>query len=68
VVFALAEVLGLEKFGEADDLSAASGGVGEAFQSFGEIVVGLWAAGHLHQGYAEFIRGQGWVLDDQYSI
>ena len=35
VVFALAEILRVEKFGKADDLSAASGGVGDAFESFG---------------------------------
>jgi hypothetical protein len=31
VILALAEVLGLKQFGEADDLRAASGGVGHAF-------------------------------------
>jgi hypothetical protein len=31
MVFALAEVLGLEEFGETDYLGAASGGVGCAF-------------------------------------
>jgi hypothetical protein len=59
VVFTLTEVLGLEEFGEADYFRAASGGVGDTLQSFCEILFGLWAAGHLHQGYSEFVRGQG---------
>jgi len=34
MIFALAEVLCLKKFGEADDLRAASGGVGHALERF----------------------------------
>jgi hypothetical protein len=59
MVLALAEVLRLEKFGEADDLRAASGGVGDTFESLCEILFGLRAAGHLHQSDAKFIRGHG---------
>jgi hypothetical protein len=57
MIFALAEILCLEKFREADDLGAASSRVGNAFQSFRKILVGIRAAGHLYQGYAEFVRG-----------
>jgi hypothetical protein len=57
VIFALAEILGLEKFGEADYFGAASGGVGYALQCLVKILFRVGAAGHLHQGYAEFVRG-----------
>ena len=57
VILALAEVLRLEEFGQADDLGAASGGVGYAFESFLQILFWFGAAGHLHQGHAKFVRG-----------
>jgi hypothetical protein len=57
MVFALAEVLCLEQFGNADDLRAASGSVGYTFESFVKILFRFCAAGHLHQGHTKFIRG-----------
>jgi hypothetical protein len=68
VIFALTEVLGLEKFGEADYLRAASGGIGGAFESLLKILLGVGAARHLHQGHAEFVRGHASSSADQYSI
>ena len=58
MVFALTEVLRLKKFWQADDLSAASGGVGDTFEGFLQIWAGLWAARHLDESDTEFIRGQ----------
>ena len=46
-VFALAEVLGLEKLGEADDVRAAAGGVGDAVEGLRHVVARFGAAGHL---------------------
>jgi hypothetical protein len=43
-------------------VSAASGGVGHAFESFLKILFGLGAARHLHQGHAKFVRGHGCPL------
>jgi hypothetical protein len=57
VVFALAEILRLEQFGQADHLGTASRGVGHAFESLVKILLGLRAAGHLHQSHTEFVRG-----------
>jgi hypothetical protein len=34
VIFALAEILSLKQFGQADNLRAASGGISHAFESF----------------------------------
>ena len=59
MIFALAEILGLKEFGQADDLRAASGSVGHTLEGLGEILFGLWAARHLHQGHTKFIRRQG---------
>src|ERR1700752_3471065 len=57
MIFALAEVLGLEEFGQAHDLGAASGGISDAAQGLLQILFRLRAAGHLHQSHTEFFRG-----------
>ena len=62
MIFALAEILGLKKFGQADYLGAASGGVGDALESLVQILFWFGAAGHLHQGHAEFVRGHASLL------
>src|SRR5579864_7386543 len=58
MIFALAEILGLEKFGQADDLSAAPSGVGDAAEGLLQILFRLRTARHLYQRHAEFFRGQ----------
>ena len=54
-VFALAEILRLEEFGQADDVSAFSCRLRNAIERLGQIVGGLGAARHLDQGDAKFI-------------
>jgi hypothetical protein len=69
MIFALAEILGLKKFGQAHDLCATSGSIGDAFEGFCEILCGLRSARHLDQGHAKFIRGHAVHSSaDQYSI
>jgi hypothetical protein len=58
VVFALAEILRLKKFREANHLNAASGSVGDALESLGEILLGLGAARHLDERDAKFFWRQ----------
>ncbi len=52
VVFALAEVLGAEELGEADDVGAETGGLIDALGGFIEVGVGVRCAGHLDEGDA----------------
>jgi hypothetical protein len=59
MIFALAEILRLEKFGQAHDFSPAPGRIGHAFEGFSEILFGFRSAGHLHQSYTKFVRGHG---------
>ena len=68
MIFALAEVLRLKKFRQTDDLGSALGSLGDAAESFVEILLWLRAAGHLDQGHAEFFWRQRSDLRDQYSI
>jgi len=56
-VFALAEILRLEEFGQAHDLGSPSGGVCDAAESLLQILFRLRSAGHLHQSHAKFLRG-----------
>jgi hypothetical protein len=58
VVFALAEILRLKQFRQADHLNAASGGVGDALEGLGEILFRLRPARHLDERDAEFFRRQ----------
>src|SRR6478736_1784479 len=58
MIFPLAEILRLEKFGQAHHLRAASSGIGNPTQSLLKILLGLWTTRHLHQSHAEFFRGQ----------
>jgi hypothetical protein len=58
MIFALAEILGLEKFGQAYDLGATPGGIGDAAEGFLQILFRLRTARHLHQSHAKFFRGQ----------
>ena len=48
-IFALAEVLRLEKLGQADDVRALSRRLGNAVERLGQIVGGFGAARHLDQ-------------------
>ena len=68
MILTLAEVLGLKKFGQTDDLGSELGGLGDAAESLVEILFRLRAAGHLDQGHAEFFWRQRSDLWDQYSI
>ena len=52
VVFALAEVLGAEELGEADELGALAGGFVDALGGFVEVELGVRVAGHLDEGDA----------------
>ncbi len=52
VVFALAEVLGAEELGEADELGAETGGFVDALGGLVEVELGVGLAGHLDEGYA----------------
>ncbi len=51
-VFALAEVLGAEELGQADDLGAFAGGFADAVGGLVEVGVRIGAAGHLDQADA----------------
>src|SRR5208282_4482337 len=57
MILALAEILRLKKLRQADDLRATSDGVGNPGYGLFEILLGLWAARHLHQCDAKFLRG-----------
>ena len=50
VLFALAEVLGAEEFGEADDVGSGAGCVAGEGDGFGEVLGGVYGAGHLDEG------------------
>ena len=52
VVLALAEVLGAEELGEADELGALAGGFVDALGGLVEVELGVRVAGHLDEGYA----------------
>src|ERR1700675_2380091 len=58
-VFALAEILGLEEFGQADDVRAFSCRLRNTIERFSQIVSRLWATRHLDQGDGEFISHFG---------
>ena len=47
-IFPLAEILRLEKFGQADDLRALSGGAAHMRNRTLKIFFRLWSARHLH--------------------
>ncbi len=52
VVFALAEVLGAEELGEADELGSLAGGFVDALGGLVEVELGVRVHGHLDEGYA----------------
>ena len=52
VVFALAEVLGAEELGEADEGGSLAGGFVDALGGFVEVEAGVRGAGHLDEGDA----------------
>ena len=52
MVFALAEVLGAEELGEADEGSALAGGFVDSLSGFVEVETGIRVAGHLDESYA----------------
>ena len=52
-VFALAEILRLEEFGQADDIGALACRLRNAIKRLGQIVGRLGAARHLDQGDGE---------------
>jgi hypothetical protein len=68
MILTLAEVLRLKKFRQADYVGSAPSGIGDAAESFVEILLWLRAAGHLDQRHAEFFWRQRSDLRDQYSI
>ena len=49
VIFALAEVLGAEELGQADDVGTCIGGFAAAVDGLGEILFGVGVAGHLDE-------------------
>ena len=57
VVLALAEVLGAEELGEADEFGALAGGFVDALGGFVEVEAGVGGAGHLDEGYAGGVIG-----------
>ncbi len=52
MVFALAEVLGAEELGEADEFGALAGGFVDALGGLVEVEAGVRVAGHLDEGDA----------------
>jgi hypothetical protein len=44
VIFTLAEILGLKKFGQADDFRTAASSVGNSAESLLQILFRLWSA------------------------
>jgi hypothetical protein len=54
-ILALAEVLRLEEFRQADDVGTALGRIGNAIESLRQVVRGLRAARHLHESDGKFI-------------
>ena len=63
VVFALAEVLGAEELGEADDVGAGAGGFADECGGFEEVVAGVDGAGHLDEG--DFFMGHRFLGGDR---
>src|SRR5450755_731688 len=57
MIFALAEILCLEKFRQADDLHPTPGSVCNAADGLLKILFRLRAARHLHQRHTKFLRG-----------
>jgi len=57
VVFALAEVLGAEELGEADEVCAGESGLAGAGDGLGEVGFGVWGHGHLDEGDAGGLEG-----------
>src|SRR5262245_21134478 len=58
VVFTLAEILRLKQLRQANDMCAASRGIGHPADGFFEILFRLRSARHLDQGDAKFLWGQ----------
>ncbi len=65
VIFALAEVLGAEELGEADEVRAEVGGLLDAADGFAEVEVRVGGHGHLDEGDLDgfSFRGHGSGLD-----
>ena len=61
-VLTLAEILGLEKFGQADDVGAARRGLVDLVDGTLQILVGVGRGGHLYQSDIEFLLRQSCVL------
>src|ERR1035438_7465868 len=59
MIFALAEILCLKKFGQADDLRPTPGSVCNAADGLLKILFRLRPARHLHQRHTKFLRGHG---------
>jgi hypothetical protein len=57
-ILTLAEILGLEKFGQADDVCAARRGLVDLVDGVLQIPVGVGRGGHLYQSDIEFLRQQ----------
>ena len=57
-ILALAEILGLKKFGQADDVCAAGRGLVDLVDGALQILVGVGRGGHLDQSDVEFLRWQ----------
>jgi len=54
-VFALAEILRLEEFGQTDDVGTLTCRFRYAIEGLGQIVGGFRAARHLDQAYGKFV-------------
>ncbi len=54
-VFALAEILGAEELGQADDLSTAAGRLAHVGDRPLQIFVRLRGTGHLYEAYFKFV-------------
>jgi hypothetical protein len=54
-ILALAEILGLKEFGEADDLRPASGRLMDLVDGALQILVGIGRGRHLHQADLKFL-------------
>ena len=65
MVFALAEILGLEKLGQGDHFRALPRGFTDVVDGALHVLSGVWRAGHLDDSDGEIAFGQVRLHDDE---